>query len=104
MSLLFFLAYVHSGISLEELWGETDAAQAFHVPGSIHQLAGRIGAQLHDSLVLEAPVSAIAQDASGATVTTAGGAWRAARVIVAVPLPLSGRIAYDPAVPSTATR
>jgi len=100
VSLLFFLAYVHSGISLEELWGETDAAQAFHVPGSIHQLAGRIGAQLHDSLVLEAPVSAIAQDASGATVTTVGGAWRAGRVIVAVPLPLSGRIAYDPAVPS----
>ncbi|HWZ87101.1 MAG TPA: flavin monoamine oxidase family protein [Thermoanaerobaculia bacterium] len=100
VSLLFFLAYVRSGGSLEDLWGETDAAQAFHVPGSLHQLAGRMGAELHDRLALEAPVSAIGQDASGVTVTSAAGRWRAGRVIVAVPLPLSGRIAYDPAVPS----
>jgi monoamine oxidase len=99
LSLLFFLSYVHSGNSLEELWGETDAAQAFHVPGSMHQLAGRMGADLHDSLVLEAPVSAIVQASSGVTVTSMAGQWRAGRVIVAVPLPLSGRIAYDPPVP-----
>ena len=99
VSLLFFLSYVRSGDSLEELWGETDAAQAFHVPGSLHQLAGRMGADLHESIVLEAPVSAIAQDAAGTTVVTPAGSWRGSRAIVAVPLPLSGRIAYDPPVP-----
>ena len=100
ISLLFFLSYVRSGNSLEELWGETDAAQAYHVPGSLHQLAGRMGAELHDSLVLEAPVTGISQDSAGATVASAAGAWHGSRVIVAVPLPLSSRIVYDPPVPS----
>ena len=100
LSLLFFLYYVRSGNSLEELWGETDAAQAFHVPGSMHQLAGRLGAELHDRLVLDAPVSAIGQDGDGVTVTSAAGQWRGRQAIVAVPLPLAGRIRYEPAVPS----
>jgi monoamine oxidase len=100
LSLLFFLSYVRSGNSLEELWGETDAAQAFHVPGSMHQLAGRMGADLHEILVLEAPVSAAVQDSTGVTVVSAAGQWRGQRAIVAVPLPLAGRIAYDPPLPS----
>jgi monoamine oxidase len=99
VSLLFFLSYVRSGNSLEELWGIEGAAQAFHVPGSMHQLAGRIGADLHDRLALAAPVTAIAQDSSGVTVLSATGPWRCDRAIVAVPLPLSARILYDPALP-----
>jgi monoamine oxidase len=100
LSLLFFLYYVRSGNSLEELWGEEDAAQAFHVPGSMHQLAGRIGADLRDRLVLGSPVSAIAQDGAGVTVVADSGRWRAGRAIVAVPLPLAGRIRYDPPLPA----
>jgi monoamine oxidase len=100
LSLLFFLYYVRSGNSLEELWGEADAAQAFHVPGSMHQLAARIGADLHDRLLLASPVSAIAQDGAGVTVVADSGRWRAGRAIVAVPLPLAGRIRYDPPLPA----
>lgn len=100
VSLLFFLSYIRSGGSLEELWGTENGAQAFHVPGSMHQLAGRMGAQLLDQLVLEAPATAIVQDASGVTVTTPAGQFRAARAIVTVPLPLTTRIFYEPALPS----
>jgi monoamine oxidase len=99
ISLLFFLSYIKSGGSLEELWGTEGGAQAYHVPGSMHQLAGRMGADLLDHLVLEAPVTALDQDASGVTATSAAGAWRAARVIVTVPLPLTTRILYEPALP-----
>ena len=99
VSLLFFLSYVKSGGRLEDLWNTKDAAQAYVVPGSLHQLAGRMGAELHDVLELEAPVASIAQDARGATVLAPSGSWRAERVIVTVPLPLSARIAYEPALP-----
>jgi monoamine oxidase len=99
VSLLFFLAYVRSGETLEALWNTKDAAQAHVVPGSLHQLAGRMGAELHDVLVLDAPVTAIAQDRAGVTVTSVGGAWRAGRAVVTVPLPLTTRIAYDPPLP-----
>ena len=70
VSLLFFLSYIRSGGSLEEMWRTEEGAQAFHVPGSMHQLAGRMGAQLLDNLVLEAPVTAIAQDGSGVSVSS----------------------------------
>lgn len=99
VSLLFFLSYVRSGESLESLWNTKDAAQAYVVPGSLHQLAGRLGAELQDVLVLEAPVTSLAQDDRGVTVASAAGAWRAARAIVTVPLPLTTRIAYEPALP-----
>ncbi len=99
VSLLFFLSYIRSGGSLEEMWRTEEGAQAFHVPGSMHQLAGRMGAQLLDNLVLEAPVTAIAQDGSGVSVSSPAGQWRAARAIVTVPLPLTARILYEPSLP-----
>ncbi len=99
VSLLFFLSYVRSGGSLEELWNTENAAQAFHVPGSMHQLAGRMGADLHDFIVLDAPATAIVQDGSGVAVETPTGRWSGARAIVTVPLPLTARIRYEPALP-----
>lgn len=99
VSLLFFLSYIKSGGRLEDLWNTKDAAQAYVVPGSLHQLAGRMGAELHDVLALDAPVTSIAQDSRGVTVETPSGSWRAERAIVTVPLPLSARIAYEPALP-----
>jgi monoamine oxidase len=101
VSLLFFLSYVKSGGRLEDLWNTKNAAQAYVVPGSLHQLAGRMGAELDDAhaLALESPVASIAQDAGGVTVESPSASWRAARAIVTVPLPLSARIAYEPALP-----
>ncbi|HTR04209.1 MAG TPA: FAD-dependent oxidoreductase [Thermoanaerobaculia bacterium] len=99
VSLLFFLSYIKSGGSLEELWGTENAAQAYHVPGSMHQLAGRMGAELLDHLALGAPATAVIQDGEGVTVDTASGAWRGARAIVTVPLPLTVRLRWEPALP-----
>lgn len=100
LSLLFFLSYVRSGNSLEEQWGVEGAAQAFHIPGSMHQLAARMAGELGSAIVLRSPVTAVAQDSAGVTVVSAAGEWRGERVIVAVPLSLSGRISYDPALPA----
>jgi len=99
VSVLFFLAYVRSGGRLEDLWNTKDAAQAYVVPGSLHQLAGRMGAELHDVLALGSPVASIAQDSSGVTVSSSTRSWRAARAIATIPLPLSARVVYDPALP-----
>jgi monoamine oxidase len=62
----------------------------------MHHLAVRIAEDLGKTMVMEAPVTAIAQDASGVTVSSEKGQWRGHSAIVAVPLPLSVRIAYHP--------
>ncbi len=100
LSLLFFLSYAGSGGSLEEEWNVVDSAQAFHIPGGMHQLAFRIAGELGPAIVLGAPVTAIAQDSAGVTVASRTDQWHAQRAIVTVPLPLSARIAYDPALPT----
>jgi monoamine oxidase len=100
MSLLFFLFGVRSGDGLDEVWGMEQGAQAFHVPGGIHRLAARMAEELGNRVVREAPVTAVTQDAAGATVIASVGSWRAERVIIAIPLPLSARIHYDPALPA----
>jgi monoamine oxidase len=100
VSFLFFLFGLRSGNSLEEVWGMKHGAQAFHVPGGMHQLAARIATELDSNLVLEEPVTTVSQDAVGVTVAAPGGSWHSDYVLVAVPLPLSARVRYDPALPS----
>jgi monoamine oxidase len=100
LSLLFFLDYVRSGGSLERLWAIEDGAQARHVPGGIYRLAARMAGELDGAIALAAPVRAIVQDASGVSVQSAAGTWRAGYAIVSVPLPLAARIGWDPALPS----
>jgi len=99
MSLLFLLAYIRSGDSVETLFGYEGAAQAFLVREGMHSLAGRLAATLEGRVVLRAPVRSIAQDGMVVTVRSDAGAWRASAAIVAVPLPLSTRIAYTPPLP-----
>ena len=102
MSFLYFLFYLRSGDNFDTLIGYENAAQAFLVKETMHHLAARIAEDLGKKIVMEAPVRAIAQDASGVTVSSEKGKWRADSAIVAIPLPLSVRIAYDP--PLTAER
>jgi monoamine oxidase len=100
MSLLYFLFYLHSGDNFEALLGfENSSAQAFLVKETMHQLAVRVSKEIEKSLVLEAPVTEIAQDENGVTVKSAKADWRGSYAIVAVPLPLSVRISYRPALP-----
>lgn len=99
MSFLYFLFYLRSGDNFEMLNGFENAAQAFVVKETLHELAARVAEQLGKTIVLDAPVRKITQDARGVTVSSEKGIWRADYAVVAIPLPLSVRIEYQPALP-----
>ena len=88
--------YLRSGDNFDTLNGYKNAAQAFLVKETVHEVAARIAIELKHTIILESPVRTISQNASGVTVNSDKGNWRADYAIVAVPLPLSVRIAYDP--------
>jgi len=99
LSFLYFLFYLRSGNSWMELASYNNGAQMYIVPESMHQVAAAIAKELGDSLVLAAPVNTILQDATGVTVISEKGTWQADSAVVALPLPLSSRIRYQPALP-----
>jgi len=96
MSFLYLLFYIRSGDTMETLFGEKDAAQAFRVVEGLHGVAGKLASELGSAILLETPVRAIAQGPKGVTVHSDKQQWFADHCVVAVPLPLSVRIAYDP--------
>jgi monoamine oxidase len=100
LSFLYFLFYLRSGDGFTMLASYNNGAQMYIVPESMHQVAAAIGKELHGSLVLGAPVSAISQDARGVRVVSDQGTWQADHVVVALPLPLSSRIRYQPVLPT----
>jgi monoamine oxidase len=99
ISFLYFLFYQRSGDNFETLSGYANAAQAWTVNGTLHQVAARMAADLARDVVLEAPVREISQRANGVVVKSDKGLWEGEYAIVAVPLPLSIRIAYQPELP-----
>ena len=100
LSLLFLLFYIRSGDSVDALFGYEEGAQAFLVKEGMHSLAEKMAAALGDRVILGAPVRSIAQDASGVVVRSEQREWRAATAIVAIPPPLTVRLAWDPPLPS----
>jgi monoamine oxidase len=100
LSLLFLLFYIRSGDSIDALFGYEEGAQAFLVKEGMHGLAEKLAAVLGDRIVLSAPVRSIAQDPSGVVVRSEGREWRAATAIVAMPPPLTVRLAWVPPLPS----
>ncbi len=99
LSFLYYLFYLRSGDNWTMLASFNNGAQMYIVPESMHQVAAAIGKELADGLVLGAPVSAISQDAKAVTVVSDKGSWQADYAVVALPLPLSSRIRYQPALP-----
>jgi monoamine oxidase len=99
ISLLFFLFYLRSGDNYDTLYGFENGAQAWTVKETMHQVAVRLASELGGTIVLQAPVRAISQDAAGVVVDSGKGKWKCGYAIVAVPLPLSVRISYDPVLP-----
>ncbi len=67
ISFLFLLFYLRSGDNYDTLYGFENAAQAWTVKETMHQVAARIAAELGGAIVLQAPVRAISQDAGGAS-------------------------------------
>ncbi|HXM66710.1 MAG TPA: flavin monoamine oxidase family protein [Candidatus Acidoferrum sp.] len=99
ISFLYFLFYMRSGDNYDTLYGFENAAQAWTVKETMHQVAAHVAAELGSAVVLQAPVRTISQDAAGVVVNSDKGNWKCDHAIVAVPLPLSVRINYDPVLP-----
>jgi monoamine oxidase len=99
MSLLHFLFYCRSGGTLDRLVVTHGGAQESRLEGGSQELALRLAERLGDVVRLGAPVTAIRQDDGGVEVMHDGGGVKAARVIVALPPTLAGRIRYSPALP-----
>jgi len=100
MSLLFALAYTHSGGGVNSLIGVRDGAQQDRIVGGTQLIARRLADALAEPVRLNAPVRRIAQGPDGVTVDADDVVVRARRTIVSVPPVLAGRIAYDPALPT----
>jgi monoamine oxidase len=74
-------------------------AQDSRIVGGSQEIALRAAAALGRRVVLNAPVRRIEQSGGTATVTTDAGAWKARRVIVAVPPALATEIDWHPLLP-----
>ena len=100
LSLLHVLVYIRSAGSLEML---TSAAQERRFVDGAQTVSLRLAERLGPDVVrLGQPVRALAQSSDGVTVRSDGLEVRARRAVVAVPIALADRIAYDP--PLTALR
>jgi monoamine oxidase len=98
-SLLHALFYTHSGGGVDVLAGTHGGAQQDRFVGGSQLVPIRVAEQLGDRVRLGAPVRRIEQRATGATVVADEVQATAARVIVAVPPTLAGRIVYEPPLP-----
>ncbi len=100
LSMLHLLTYASSAGDFRRLIEVKDGFQQDRLIGGAQQiseaLADRVG---RERLHLSNPVTRIERDRDGCLVHTRSEAFRARRVIVAVPLALTSRIAFDPPLP-----
>ncbi len=100
MSLLHFLFYISSAGSLDILLSTSAGAQEMRVVGGTHQISERLAGGLGEAVKLESPVLKISQRPGGVEVHHEDGQVEAARVIVAIPPTLAGRLQYEPPLPA----
>ncbi|MEV6102392.1 flavin monoamine oxidase family protein [Nocardia sp. NPDC051981] len=99
VSLLHMLFYSASNGDLETLISVDKGAQQDRVVGGSVLVSERLAEGL--DVRLGSPVTTVAQDDDGVTVTTRSGeAFSARHVIIAVPPTLAGRLRYDPVLPA----
>ncbi|MGW4124233.1 flavin monoamine oxidase family protein [Nocardia sp. NPDC004711] len=99
VSLLHMLFYSVSNGDLETLVSVDKGAQQDRVVGGSVLVSERLAEGL--DVRLGSPVTTVAQDDDGVTVTTRSGETFSARhVIIAVPPTLAGRLRYDPLLPA----
>ena len=100
VSLLYFLFYIASADSLENLISTPAGAQESRFVGGALQISQRLASQLgRNRVVLRSPVRRIVHEKRLARVECDRLTVKARRVIVAVPPALAGRIDYRPALP-----
>jgi monoamine oxidase len=100
ISYLWFLDALRSNGGLEYLMAVKGGMLEAKFKGGMQQIAQRLADALGDRVVLGAPVSRIAQNDEGVTVTTPKGEFSARFVIVTAPPAAAARIAYEPHLPS----
>jgi monoamine oxidase len=99
LSLLHFLFYIHSGGGIDALISTSGGAQQHRVVGGSQLIARSAADRLGSRIVLNAPVRRIVDDGESVAVYGDGIDAQAARVIVAIPPTLAGRVDYEPALP-----
>lgn len=88
---------------LRTMLATAGGAQESLVAEGIGSLIDGLAAELGPRVRPGHRVTSIARSGGGVTIHTTAGEIRAAKVIVTVPLPLTGRITYDPPLPTTRT-
>ncbi len=106
LSLLYVLFYIaaagneSTAGTLERLTDTANGAQESRFVGGSQQVPIKLAATLGDRVVLSAPVRSVTQSGGKYLVSADGITVTARKVVVAVPLPLTGRIAFDPLLPA----
>ena len=100
LSLLHVLFYLRSAGGFDRLLAVRGGAQQDRLTGGSQLVADRVAEGLGDAIRLGSPVLRIEQEAGGVRVRTQALEGRGRRVIVAIPPPLAGRIAYRPPLPA----
>src|SRR5215213_3834380 len=99
VSLLHVLFYIASAGNYDLLLDTAGGAQQDRFAGGSQLVAERAAESLGDRLVLGAPVRRIVHRGDTVSVIADGETAWCKRVIVTIPPPLAGRIAYDPPLP-----
>ncbi|MCH0541988.1 FAD-dependent oxidoreductase [Streptomyces sp. MUM 203J] len=100
-SLLAALAVVRSGAhEITRLVADGDPGPERRFVGGAQQLSTRMAAELPEPVVLDAPVSAVGQDARGVVIDSRTTTVRAARAVLSPAPALTARIRYDPPLPA----
>src|SRR5919201_804623 len=100
LSLLHALFYLASAGGFNRLLDVEGGAQESRLDGGAQLVSQRMAEALGDRVLLEAPVRALLQADGGVEVHSDKATVSARRAIVAVPPPLSARIAFFPSLPA----
>ena len=99
VSLLYALYLIATHHGLDRLFSMEGGDQQDRVVGGMGGIADRVAAELGDAVRLSSPVNEVRQRDSRVEVTGANDIVAAAKAIIAVPAPLTGRIRFDPPLP-----
>lgn len=100
VSLLWFLFYIASADSLENLISTPQGAQESRFVGGAQQVSQRMAKLLGKRVIRRSPVRRIVQTARGVRVESDRATVSAQRVIVAIPPALADEIDYRPQLPA----
>jgi monoamine oxidase len=103
LSMLYFLLYAHSGEGMQRLCEIQRGAQERRFTTGAQSIAQRLAEQLGSRIRLEHPIHAVTQDADAVTVHAKQGAFRARRIILALPPAMLGKIDIAPELSTART-